>query len=90
MSELSHLAEAFMIPHRKSTSPVRALIEATFPALDPKQKSRWSRDLDFAALTMATADDLPTLFTISSGIADCARIAARQKPKKEIYRDAWT
>src|ERR1035441_2779843 len=38
-----HLAEHLKIPCRKGTSPVRTLIDATFPALDPKQKSRWSR-----------------------------------------------
>jgi hypothetical protein len=33
-----HVAEYFNIPHRKGTSPVRTLIDATFPALDPKQQ----------------------------------------------------
>jgi hypothetical protein len=45
------VAEYFNIPHRKGTSPARTLIDATFPALDPKQKSRWSRALEYAALT---------------------------------------
>ena len=80
-----HLAEKFMIPRRKGTSPIRVLIDATFPALDPKQKSRWSRALEFAALTKATADDLPKLFKNSSGIAGCASFAAVRKPKKNRY-----
>src|ERR1035437_1528959 len=67
-----HLAKSLMIPRRKGTSPVRTLIDATFPALDPKQKSRWSRALEFAALTKTTPDDLPSLFKNSSGIAGCA------------------
>ena len=45
------VANHFRTPRRKSTSPVRTLIDATFPALNSKQKSRWSRALEFAALT---------------------------------------
>jgi hypothetical protein len=79
----------FKIPHRKGTSPARTLIDATFPALDPKQKSRWSRALEFAALTKVTPENLPKLFKNSSGITGCARLAAKQRPKKNTYRDDW-
>jgi hypothetical protein len=84
-----HLAKYLVIPRREGTSPVRTLIDVTFPALDPKQKSRWSRALEFAALTKTTPDDLPKLFKNYSGIAGCARFAAKQKPKKEMYRNDW-
>jgi len=84
-----HLAECFEIPRRKGTSPVRTLIDATFPALDPKQKSRWSRALEFAALTKTAPETLPALFKKHSGIAGCARFAAREKPKRDIYRNDW-
>jgi hypothetical protein len=84
-----HLAKYLAIPRRKGTSPIRTLIDATFPVLDPKQKSRWSRALEFAALTKATADDLPKLFENSSGIAGCARSAAKEKPKKNMDRNDW-
>ena len=87
---MSHrVAKAFKTARRKSTNPVRTLIDATFPALDPKQKSRWSRALEFAAFTKATPEQLPNLFKNNSGIAGCARGAAKQKPKKETYRDDW-
>jgi hypothetical protein len=79
----------FKIPDRKGTSPARTLIDATFPALDSKQKSRWSRALEFAALTGSMPDDLPKLFKNHSGVAGCARLAAKQKPKKNTYRDDW-
>jgi hypothetical protein len=79
----------FKIPHRKGISLARTLIDATFPALDPKQKSRWSRALEFAALTTVTPENLPKLFKNSSGIAGCARLAAKRKPKKNTYRDDW-
>jgi hypothetical protein len=84
-----HVAEYFNIPHRQGTSPVRTLIDATFPALDPKQKSRWSRALEYAALTKVTAENLPRLFKSHSGIAGCACLAAKQKPKKNMCRDDW-
>jgi len=84
-----HVAEYFNIPHRKGTSSARTLIDATFPALDPKQKSRWSRALEFAALTKVTPDDLPKLFKNCSGIAGCARLATKRKPKKNTHRDDW-
>jgi hypothetical protein len=83
------LVKYFKAPSRKGTSPVRALIDATFPALDPKQKSRWSRALEYAALTEVTAENLPRLFKSHSGIAGCACLAAKQKPKKNMYRDDW-
>src|ERR1035437_5423870 len=54
-----HLAKYLVIPRRKGTSPARTLIDATFPALDPKQKSRWSRALEFAACTNTTPDNPP-------------------------------
>jgi hypothetical protein len=77
------------IPHRKGTSPARTLIDATFPALDPKQKSRWSRALEFAVMTKVTPNDLPRLFKKHSGIAGCARLATKRKPRKLIDRNDW-
>jgi len=83
------LVKYFKAPSRKGTSPVRTLIDATFPALDPKQESRWSRALEYAALRKVTAENLPRLFKNYSGIAGCARLAAKQKPRKNMYRDDW-
>ena len=85
-----HLAKFFRTPRRKGTSPVSTLIDVTFPALDSKQKSRWSRALEFAALTKVTPKNLPSLFKRHSGIAGCARFAAIQSPKKEPQREFWT
>ena len=85
-----HLAKSFKTPRRKGTSPVRTLINVTFPALDAKQKSRWSRALEFAALAKVTPKNLPNLFKTHSGIAGCAHFAAIQSPKKEPQREFWT
>jgi hypothetical protein len=84
-----NLAKHLAIPRRKGTSPVRMLIDATFPALESKQKSRWTRALEFAALTNTHPDDLARLFKRMSGIAGCARFAAKRKPKKNRYRNDW-
>jgi len=83
------LARCFETPQRKSTSPIRTLIEATFPGLDRKRKSRWSRALELAALAKTQPDQLIMLFKNHSGIAGCARLAADEKPKKNTYRDDW-
>jgi hypothetical protein len=85
-----HLAKHFETPLRKGTSPVRTLIDVTFPTLDPKQKSRWSRALEYAALTKVIPENLANLFKRHSGIAGCARFAAIQSPKKEPKREFWT
>jgi hypothetical protein len=84
-----HLAMHLHIPLRKRTSPVRTLIDATFPDLDSKRKSRWSRALEFAALKKTLPKDLPKLFRERSGIAGCARQATKRKPKKDVYRNDW-
>jgi hypothetical protein len=84
-----HIAKSFKTPRRKGTSPVRTLIDVTSPALDAKQKSRWSRALEFAASTKATPEQLPNLFKNHSGIAGCARLATKQKTKKKTYKYDW-
>ena len=70
-----HLAKSFKTPRRKGTSPVRTLIDATFPTLEPKQKSKWSRALEFAAFTKTMPDQPPNLLKNHSGISGCARLS---------------
>jgi hypothetical protein len=86
---ISNVVKHFKTPQRKGTSPARTLIDATFPGLDPKRKSRWSRALEFSAMMKVTPDELPKLFKNSSGIAGCARLATKRRPKKNTYRDDW-
>jgi hypothetical protein len=81
------LAEQFLVPRRKDTSPMRTLIDATHPALDPKVKSRWSRALEFAAAKKVAPENLQELFKASAGIAGCARSATERDPKKS--KNAW-
>jgi hypothetical protein len=83
------LAKELELPKRKGTSAIRTLIDATFPGLGMKQKSRWSRALEFAALSDVKADDLPARFKSLSGIAGFARSAAKRRPKKDMKRNDW-
>jgi hypothetical protein len=83
------VARSFETPQRRTTTPIRTLIDATFPSLNSKQKSRWTRALELAAVAKTRPDQLVMLFRNYSGIAGCARLAADQKPKKNTYRDDW-
>src|SRR4051794_19286112 len=84
-----HVATCFETTQRINTSPIRTLIDTTFPSLHSKQKSRWSRALELATLAKARPDELTMLFKNHAGIAGCARLAAEQNPKKKTQRDDW-
>jgi hypothetical protein len=74
--------EYFNIPHRKGISLARTLIDATFPALDPKQKSRWSRALEFAALK---GNSRKSTKTLQEFFGDCwlRPVGSKTKAEKE-------
>jgi hypothetical protein len=77
------------ISRRKGASPIRVLIEATFPSADSKQKSRWVRALQYASSEGASADELRSFFRSRLGVAGCAHLAAKHQPKQNRLRDAW-
>jgi hypothetical protein len=83
------MAHRLDIPRRKGVSPIRILIEATFPSADSKQKSRWVRALQYASSEGASADELRSFFRSSRGVAGCAHLAAKHQPKKNRHRNAW-
>src|SRR4051794_23819079 len=56
-----HVARFFETPQRKSTTPIRTLIDATIPGLNSKQKSRWSRALELAAVAKTPPNQLVLL-----------------------------
>jgi hypothetical protein len=74
---------------RKGSSPIRVIIEATYPTADHKQKSRWVRALEFAAEEKTPAKELIELFRSRGGIAGCAAHAAKLAPKRTVSRDDW-
>jgi len=83
------MAHRLNITQRKGVSPIRVLIEATFPSADPKQKSRWVRALQYASSEDASADELRSFFRSSQGVAGCAHLAAKHQPKQNRRRNAW-
>jgi hypothetical protein len=83
------IAHQLDIPWRKNVSPIRILIEATLPSADPKQKSRWVRALQYASLKAAPAKSLKEFFRARHGIAGCARLAAKRKPRQDRTRNDW-
>jgi hypothetical protein len=83
------LAEHSRAPRRKGTTAARILIDATSSALNHKQKSRWSRALEFASMKNVSPDELFAFLHANAGIAGCARSAAKRKPKRNAYRNDW-
>ena len=83
------VARSFETPQRRTTTPIRTLIDATFPSLNSKQKSRWTRAIELATIVKTPPDQLTMLLKNHSGIAGCARLAADEKPRKNTYRDDW-
>jgi hypothetical protein len=60
----------------------RAIIDATYPSLEAKMASRWTRALEFAFLRDIAPSQLLDFFKQSGGVANCARHAANTDPKK--------
>jgi hypothetical protein len=83
------MARELGIAWRKDISPIRILIEATLPSAEPKQKSRWVRALQYASLKSAPAKSLRDFFRAHHGIAGCARMAAKRKPRQNRTRNDW-
>jgi hypothetical protein len=83
------MARELEIAWRKDISPIRILIEATLPSADPKQKSRWVRALQYASLEAAPTTSLKEFFRARRGIAGCARLAAKRKPRQNRTRNDW-
>ena len=83
------LARALNIPFRAGTSPIRILIEATYPRADTKQKSRWVRALECAYAQQTAPKRLGLFIRSNGGIAGCAARAAHDDPKKWTGRSSW-
>ena len=89
------LAEELSITRRKGTSPIRVLIEATFPGADSRQKSRWVRALEYLASEDVPQRKFKRFIRASGGLAGCAQLAAQVSPKRRrTLREApegdWT
>jgi hypothetical protein len=83
------LAQELSITRRKGTSPMRVLIEATFPGADPKQRSRWVRALEYLASEQVPTRQFKKFIRANDGLAGCARLAAEVSRKRRRPEGDW-
>ena len=76
------LAKLVGKPNRIDLQPSRVIIDATYPSLEAKMASRWTRALEFALLQDIAPSGLPDFLKQEGGVANCARKAANADPKK--------
>lgn len=89
------LADAMNIVRRKGMSPIRVLIEATLPNADFKQKSRWTRALEYLVAEEVRSERFRKYVRAHGGLAGCADLAVGLKRKRRrTWREApegdWT
>ena len=83
------MAQELSITPRKGTSPIRVLIEATFPGADLRQKSRWVRALEYLASEDVPAREFKRFVHANGGLAGCARQAAQANRKRRRPGGDW-
>jgi hypothetical protein len=83
------LAQELSITRRKGTSPIRVLIEATFPGADLCQKSRWVRALEYLASEDVPTREFKRFIRVNGGLAGCARLAAEVIRKRRRPGGDW-
>lgn len=84
------MAQELSITRRKGTSPMRVLIEATFPGADLRQKSRWVRALEYLASEDVPAREFKRFIRANGGLAGCARLAAEVNRKRRRPGGDWS
>jgi hypothetical protein len=83
------MAHELSITRRKGTSPMRVLIEATFPGADLRQKSRWVRALEYLASEDVPIREFKRFIRANGGLAGCARLAAQANGKRRRPGGDW-
>jgi hypothetical protein len=83
------MAQEMSITRRKGTSPMRVLIEATFPGADLRQKSRWVRALEYLASEDVPVQEFKRFIRANGGLAGCARLAAEANRKRRRPGGDW-
>jgi hypothetical protein len=76
------LAKMVGKPSRIDLQPSRVIIDATYPSLEAKMASRWTRALEYAFSRDIPPSRLIDFFKQSGGVVNCARNAANTDPKK--------
>jgi hypothetical protein len=83
---LAYIAKTDTRPNAQS---FRVIIQATYPSLEAKMASRWTRALEYALSEQTPVSELDNYFRSSGGVAACARRAALELPKRETCRKTW-
>jgi len=91
----SALAKKLSLKLRKGTSPIRILIEASFPTADHKQKSRWVRALQYTYAENVPVKKFRPFLRRHGGLAGCARLAVsvkrkRRRPRRDCPEGDWS
>jgi hypothetical protein len=82
------LAKIVGKPNRIDLQPSRVIIDATYPSIEAKMASRWTRALEYAYAKNVPPSRLVDFFAEAGGVANCARHAADADPKKK-GREKW-
>ena len=83
------MAQELSIPRRKGMSPMRVLIDATFPGADLRKKSRWVRALEYLASENVPTRQFKRFIRTNGGVAGCARLAAEVSSKRRRPGGDW-
>jgi hypothetical protein len=84
------LADELSIAPRKGTSPIRVLIEASLPGVDPRQKSRWVRALEYIYAEGVPPPRFRKFVRARGGVAGCARLAVNvNRKRRRPGGDSW-
>lgn len=83
------MAQELSITRRKGMSPIRVLIEATFPGADIRQKSRWVRALEYLVSEDVPPREFKKFIRANGGLAGCARLAAEVNRKRRRPGGDW-
>lgn len=88
---LPHLTEiapsVLRTPVRRNSPPVRLIIDATCIQPDLRMRSRWTRALEYAVAEKIDPEDLKRFIRAHNGIAGCADLASKTKPKRVPLSD---
>lgn len=84
-----HLAYIAKTDTRPNAHSFRVVIQATYPSLEAKMASRWTRALEFALSENVPVSELAEYFRKSRGVANLARRAALELPKRDTHRKSW-
>lgn len=84
LSAMMEIAPAVLIvPVRANWHPLRVIIEATmWTEIDYRTRSRWTRALEYAIAQNIASDQLSQFFRANNGIAGCADLTSRTRPKR--------